>query len=79
MVRGDGSKRPENNQRLTAPPTHRPLNPRWARGSARSRSLHPHCPRLQTLFESQFRVCLLGSGNVVGGHPLGERLAPTSV
>ena len=56
--------------RLTAPPTHRPLYPWWARGSACCSARLTHIAlALQTPnFETGFAYS--GSGNVVGGHPL---------
>jgi len=42
-VRRAGDFQDNSYMHVTRPPTRRPFNPLWARGSARSRSLHPHC------------------------------------
>ena len=53
------------------PPTHRPLNPIRGSGFSSLALASPTLPSPANPQNSEFRVCLLGSGNVVGGHPLG--------
>ena len=65
----------KNDLRITAPPTHRPLNlnglgVQLARARLTHIALALQTPNLETGFAYS------GSGNVVGGHPLGASSPP---